>query len=230
LSTAKWLWLSQSKSGLEHARHLNWMVAAFPVDSRGLGGEHSDYWASGMDTGGYVVIVDKEGVPTGKIEEKLEAHRRGHRHSAFSVLINDGTGRLLLQRRAFAKYHSGGLWTNTCCGHPRPGEAVAAAAERRLMEEMGINSQLTPLFCTCYRAAVSNGLIENEFVQVFGGRFEGAPNPDPGEVEDWRWESLEAVSDDVARRPELYSVWFIKYVTEFCDVLGPARGRSTSLC
>ena len=101
-----------------------------------------------------VVLVDNNDVPTGRLEEKLEAHHRGDLHRAFSVLLSDGTGRLLLQRRALAKYHSGGLWTNTCCGHPRPGEAVSAAAERRLMEEMGIACRLTPLPHTLSRSSV----------------------------------------------------------------------------
>jgi isopentenyl-diphosphate Delta-isomerase len=180
-----------------------------------------------------VVLVDDNDVPTGRLEEKLEAHRRGDLHRAFSVLLSDGTGRLLLQRRALAKYHSGGLWTNTCCGHPQPGEAVSAAAERRLMEEMGIACRLTPLFRTHYRAAVSNGLIENEVVHVFGGQFEGVPIPDPSEVEDWRWETLQAIGEDVARRAELYTVWFSKYVTEFTSILtdmerqGPRRWPAT---
>jgi isopentenyl-diphosphate delta-isomerase len=87
------------------------------------------------------------------------------------------------------------------------------------MEEMGIACRLSPLFRTHYRAAVSNDLIENECVHVFGGEFEGVPTPDPSEVEDWRWERLEAISEDIARRPEIYSIWFIKYVTQFPSAL-----------
>lgn len=167
-----------------------------------------------------VVLVDSANTHVG-VTSKIEAHRRGTLHRAFSVSISDSVGRLLLQRRAPSKYHSGGLWTNTCCGHPRPGEAVFTAASRRLMEEMGFDCQLTPLFHTSYCADVSNGLIENEFVHVFGGSFDGVPKPDPREVEGWRWASLAAITADIAHRPECYSVWFRRYITEFSDVLAP---------
>ena len=178
-----------------------------------------------------VVIVDSSDTGVGVLG-KIEAHRRGTLHRAFSVLVSDSDGRLLLQKRALSKYHSGGLWTNTCCGHPRPGEQVSAAAARRLMEEMGIDCKLTPLFCTSYRAAVSNGLVENEFVHVFGGWFDGVPKPDLCEVEEWRWEGLAAITVDIAQHPECYSVWFRRYVTEFPDAFATSSsggcGRSTT--
>ena len=166
------------------------------------------------------MLVDSADTRVGVLG-KIEAHRRGRLHRAFSVLVSDSAGCLLLQKRAPTKYHSGGLWTNTCCGHPRPGEAVAAAASRRLMEEMGFDCLLTPLFRTSYRAVVSNGLIENELVHVFGGWFDGAPRPDPNEVEDWRCETLAAITADIAHRPECYSVWLLRYITEFSDALTP---------
>ncbi len=167
-----------------------------------------------------VVLVDSADTCVGVLE-KMEAHRRGTLHRAFSVSVNDGEGRLLLQKRASGKYHSGGLWTNTCCGHPRPDEPVVAAARRRLMEEMGFDCPLTLIFRTSYRAAVSNNLIENEFVHVFGGRFDGTPRPDPSEVEDWRWETVATITADVTRRPDRYSVWFRRYIAEFRDALAP---------
>lgn len=166
----------------------------------------------------FVMVVDSADTRVG-VPGKMEAHRHGILHRAFSVSISDSAGRLLLQKRAPTKYHSGGLWTNTCCGHPRPGEAVSAAASRRLMEEMGFNCLLTQLFRTRYRAAVSNDLIENEFVHVFGGRFDGVPKPSPSEVEDWRWENVVTIIADVAHRPERYSVWFRRYIAEFPDAL-----------
>jgi isopentenyl-diphosphate delta-isomerase len=165
-----------------------------------------------------IVLVDEDDKSIGTLG-KLMVHRQGKLHRAFSVILKDGAGRLLLQRRAFTKYHSGGLWTNTCCGHPRPKEGVVDGAGRRLREEMGINCPLTPLFRTRYRATVSNGLIENEFVHVFGGHFEGMPRPESNEVEDWRWETLDAIAGDIARRPHTYTPWFIKYVTEFQSTL-----------
>ncbi len=129
-------------------------------------------------SGDEVILVDANDAATG-ILGKLEAHRLGLRHRALSVVLRDGAGRLLLQQRAAGKYHSGGLWTNTCCSHPRPGEDIAEAAVRRLDEEMGIVCPLTFRFSTHYRAPVSNGLIEDEIVHVFVGRFDGAPHPDP---------------------------------------------------
>jgi len=161
-----------------------------------------------------VILVDEEDCERGSLD-KFEAHRSGVLHRALSVIVARGDGKLLLQKRAAGKYHSGGLWTNTCCSHPRPGEPVDVAARRRLEEEMGFSCPLTPLFTVQYRAEVSNGLVENELVHVFGGRFEGTPDPDPGEVEEWRWSSIAEIRADMARRPEHYSVWFRKYLEEF---------------
>jgi len=169
-----------------------------------------------------VVLVDDADTALGVLG-KMAAHQTGALHRAFSVSVSDSEGRLLLQKRAAGKYHSGGLWTNTCCGHPRPGEEVGAASRRRLMEEMGFDCAVTPLFCTSYRADVSNGLVEHEFVHVFGGRFDGVPTPDPSEVEDWRWESAPAIAADVARRPERYTVWFRRYIIDFGDALRDVR-------
>ena len=113
-----------------------------------------------------VILVDSADRQTG-ISEKLEAHRAGLLHRAFSVLIWDDQGRMLVQKRAAAKYHSGGLWTNTCCGHPRPGEETLAAAHRRLNEEMAIAAPLTALGTITYRAEFENGLTEHEIVHVY---------------------------------------------------------------
>lgn len=168
----------------------------------------------GATDGDLVILVDDDDRATGTLG-KLPAHREGRLHRAISVILADGAGRLLLQKRAAAKYHSGGLWTNTCCSHPRPGETADIAAARRLSEEMGIAVTLRPLFTARYRAAVSNGLVENEVVHVFGGRFDGTPSPDPAEVEDWRYAALDAIAADISAEPERYSVWFRKYLAEF---------------
>jgi isopentenyl-diphosphate delta-isomerase len=165
-----------------------------------------------------VILVDRDDRPLGTAP-KLEAHRRGLTHRAISVIVRDAGGRLMLQRRALAKYHSGGLWTNTCCSHPRPGEDTAAAASRRLSEEMGFACPLTFLFRTHYRAAVSNDLIEDEVVHVFGGRHNDMPDPDPGEVAEWRWVTADELAGDVAARPEIYTVWFRKYCGQFWDAM-----------
>lgn len=161
-----------------------------------------------------VILVDDADTETGTLD-KLQAHRRGLLHRALSVIVARADGQLLLQRRAAAKYHSGGLWTNTCCSHPRPGEPVLVAAERRLEEEMGISCGLSPLFTIHYRARVSNDLVENELVHVFGGHFEGVPRPDPLEVAEWRWATPATIRREVAVNPERYSVWFRKYLDEF---------------
>lgn len=161
-----------------------------------------------------VILVDETDAERGLLD-KLEAHRRGALHRALSVIVARSDGRLLLQKRAAAKYHSGGLWTNTCCSHPRPGEAVDVAAARRLVEEMGFSCDLTPLFVARYEAEVSNNLIENELVHVFGGRFDGTPEPIADEVEDWRWCSIETLRREIVESPENFSVWFRKYLEEF---------------
>ena len=165
-----------------------------------------------------LILVDTADTELG-ILDKLSTHRQGLLHRALSVIVADREGRLMLQKRAAGKYHSGGLWTNTCCSHPRPGEPVDLAAHRRLEEEMGFGCSLRPLFTVHYRADVSNGLIENELVHVFGGRFEGTPQPNPDEVEDWRWSTIGDLRIEMARRPQTFSIWFRKYVKEFGDAI-----------
>ena len=163
-----------------------------------------------------VVLVDANDRPIGKMA-KLEAHLRGLLHRAVSVFVRDSNGRLLLQQRAPGKYHSGTLWSNTCCSHPRPGETVAHAAARRLGEEMGISCSLNFLFLTQYCAPVSHGLVENELVHVFGGTFDGVPDPDADEVMNWRWRHPAEIAKDVEVRPEAYTVWFRKYCRDHWD-------------
>lgn len=158
-----------------------------------------------------VVLVDANDQPIG-VEEKLSAHRRGAMHRAFSVFVWDRCGRLLLQRRALTKYHSGGLWTNTCCGHPRPEELVSSAAERRLQEEMGFVCPLTPIGTFSYRADVGRGLIENEFVHLFSGAHEGSVSPDPAECEGYDWQTAREIQSAIEQRPQHFSVWFKLYV------------------
>lgn len=161
-----------------------------------------------------VILVDEHDRPLGTMA-KLEAHRLGARHRAISVIVRDGDNRLLLQQRAAGKYHSGGLWTNTCCSHPRPGEDTRDAAQRRLAEEMGITCPLVLLFTTHYRADVSGGMTEDEIVHVFGGRFDGTPDPDPHEVADWCWKAPETVAREIDEQPDIYTVWFREYRRRF---------------
>jgi isopentenyl-diphosphate delta-isomerase len=158
-----------------------------------------------------VILLDAQERAIGTAS-KLEAHVQGLKHLAISVIIRDKAGRLMLQRRALGKYHSAGLWTNTCCSHPRPGEAPLAAAHRRLREEMGFDCDLVPLFRTAYRAKVPGGLIEDEVVHAFGGVHDGAVVLNPDEAADWRWMSADEIIADMARRPDDYTVWFRHYV------------------
>jgi isopentenyl-diphosphate Delta-isomerase len=165
-----------------------------------------------------IVLVDAHDVPQG-VAPKIEVHRRGLKHRALSVLVRDPVGNMLIHRRNAEKYHSGGLWTNACCSHPRPNESAVEAAHRRLAEEMGVRCKVKPLFTTQYRAAVSNGYIEDEFVHAFGGTYQGPVAPDPAEVAEWKWMPFEALTDDLARRPELYTVWLRHYFREHYDAI-----------
>ena len=161
-----------------------------------------------------VVLVDEHGhdlfSPDGRLAkiEKIEAHRRGLMHRAISVFIFNARNELLLQKRARDKYHSPNKWSNTCCTHPFPGETSLRAAQRRLLEEMGIMVTLTEVFTFSYKANVGNGLIENEFDHVFFGLSNQNPKPDSAEVSDWNWATIEVLSRGIIRNPGKYSVWF----------------------
>lgn len=154
-----------------------------------------------------VVLVDERDRERGTAP-KLSTHRAGDLHRAFSAFVFDAAGRLLLQRRADTKYHCAGLWSNTCCGHPRPGEDVVEAAERRLFEEMGFRATLRHIGTFTYRAEVGEGLVEHEFDHVLVGTFDGAPAPDPAEVGAWRWLAAEATLAECAAHPEAFTPWF----------------------
>jgi len=155
-----------------------------------------------------LILVDEEGREIGSAE-KLEAHRNGgRRHLAFSILLFDRKGQTLLQRRSQRKYHFGGLWTNACCGHPRPGEVLAEAARRRLHEEIGVSTELCEVFCFTYRATdPSSGLSEYEVDHVFVGQLDDEPRPDPEEIDDLRWIDGAELERDVAAHPERYTPW-----------------------
>jgi isopentenyl-diphosphate delta-isomerase len=164
-------------------------------------------------TSEHLILVDADDREIGTAE-KIDAHRRALLHRAFSVIVWDSEGRQLLQKRAASKYHSGGLWTNACCGHPRPDEPVADAAQRRLGEEMGISCPLEWLGTVQYHAAFDNGLSEHEIVHVFRGRYDGPLQPDPAEAEDYRWSSIEEIRSDIAAEPDRFSVWYLRYIAE----------------
>lgn len=154
-----------------------------------------------------VILVDERDNPIGTME-KLEAHKRGILHRAFSILLFNSQGELLLQKRARSKYHSGGLWTNTCCSHPRPHESMENAAIRKLKQEMGI--EVNPVFAYkfIYKTLLDHGLIEYEYDHVLIGTFNGTPAVNAEEVEDWKFADIKSVRDDIATNPENYTYWF----------------------
>jgi len=153
-----------------------------------------------------LILVDAQDRELG-VKEKIEAHLEGALHRAFSIFVFDSEKRLLLQKRANTKYHSGGLWSNTACGHPRPGETTLNAARRRLREEMGFDCDLRKAFEFLYRAELDGALIEHEYDHVFFGTHEGVPAPDPSEVESWRWVTMEELRRRLTEEPERYSYW-----------------------
>lgn len=154
-----------------------------------------------------VILVDQFDNVLGTME-KMEAHQKGLLHRAFSVFVFNQKGELLLQQRALSKYHSAGLWTNTCCSHPRPGEDTIRAAERRLQEEMGLTIALQYKACFTYKAAFSNNLTEHEFDHVFIGKTELNPSINSEEVESYKWSMPEEIKKQMLINPDQYTSWF----------------------
>ncbi len=159
-----------------------------------------------------VILVDQNDQVIGQMG-KLEAHQKGVLHRAFSILLFNDAGEMLLQQRAYDKYHSGGLWTNACCSHPHPNEAVENAANRRLKEEMGIEAALDFTFKFIYKAQLDHGLIEHELDHVFIGKYDGEPDLNKEEACDWKWMSLSELKEDVSDNPQSYTVWFSEILT-----------------
>ena len=154
-----------------------------------------------------VVLVDQFDNPIGTMP-KMEAHEKAVLHRAFSVFILNKKGELMLQKRALHKYHSPGLWTNTCCSHQREGEDTLDAGQRRLKEEMGFSVPLQSLFHFIYKAPFDNGLTEHELDHVLLGNFDQSPVLNSEEVADWKWMSLEAIAEDIKHNPQVYTAWF----------------------
>jgi isopentenyl-diphosphate delta-isomerase len=154
-----------------------------------------------------VILVDSEDKPIGTLP-KMEAHEKGVLHRAFSVFILNQKGELMLQQRAHHKYHSPGLWTNTCCSHQREGEQNIEAGMRRLDEEMGFSVTLEELFSFIYKAPFDNGLTEHELDHVMLGHYEDVPQINTEEVAEWKWMSLIDIEADIAINPDEYTVWF----------------------
>lgn len=154
-----------------------------------------------------IILVDADDQEIGQMD-KLEGHQKGALHRAFSVLIYNSKGEMLIQQRAKTKYHSGGLWSNACCSHPKPGEAMEDAVQRRLIEELNIN--LTPRFSHkfIYKVMFPNNLIEHELDHVYIGKFDGEPEANKEEIADWKYISKEELRKDIEQNPDHYSHWF----------------------
>jgi isopentenyl-diphosphate delta-isomerase len=155
----------------------------------------------------FVVLVDEQDNELG-LMEKMQAHVEGKLHRAVSVFIFNSKKQLLLQKRADGKYHSPGLWTNTCCSHPREGESVKHAAIRRLNEEMQLSCPLKLAFTFVYNARLDNGLTEYEYDHVFTGIADGLPKPDPNEVAEWRYITVDKLDAELKANPAQYTEWF----------------------
>jgi isopentenyl-diphosphate delta-isomerase len=154
-----------------------------------------------------IVLVDEADNEVG-LMEKMEVHQKGLLHRAFSVFVFNSKNEMLLQRRAASKYHSGGLWTNTCCSHPYPGECVADAAKRRLHEEMGFTTELDFAFNFTYKASLDKGLIEHEFDHVFLGSYDGEVKLNFSEVGDYCFKTMNDLKQDLSIHPLKYTTWF----------------------
>lgn len=154
-----------------------------------------------------VILVNEKDEETGRME-KYTAHQKGLLHRAFSIFIFNSKGEMLLQKRAEKKYHSGGLWTNTCCSHPKPGEEILDSAMRRLKEEMGFQTPLKKIFEFTYRAGFDNGLTEHEFDHVFAGEYNGLITVDQKEISDYCYKEMSDIKESLKSHPDKYAVWF----------------------
>jgi isopentenyl-diphosphate delta-isomerase len=154
-----------------------------------------------------VILVNENDEKIG-LMPKQEAHEKGVLHRAFSVFVFNAESELMLQQRALHKYHSPGLWTNTCCSHQRDGETSLDAGKRRLFEEMGFSTDLKETTSFIYKAPFDNGLTEHELDHILIGNFEGIPQINPEEVASWKWMDLEEVKNDIQNNPEIYTAWF----------------------
>jgi len=165
-----------------------------------------------------VILVNENDEKIG-LMAKMEAHEKGLLHRAFSVFIFNEKNELMLQQRALEKYHSPGLWTNTCCSHQRDGETSLEAGTRRLKEEMGFTTSLTETTSFIYKAPFDNGLTEHELDHILVGRFDGIPKINEQEVAAWKWMPLEAVREDIISNPHYYTAWFKIIFDKFYNYL-----------
>lgn len=170
----------------------------------------------------YVILVNERDEWVG-IEEKLTAHKEGLLHRAFSVFVLNDNDEVLIQKRADGKYHSAGLWSNTCCSHPQPGESTQAAAHRRLQEEMSFDCDVEEIFTYRYNTDTGNGLVENEYDHIYIGYYNGNVVPNKDEVSDYKFVDLASLSEQVKNNPEAFTTWFKLILPEFSKYLSQPR-------
>jgi isopentenyl-diphosphate delta-isomerase len=168
-----------------------------------------------------VILVNENDEAIG-IGEKIQTHLEGKLHRAFSIFVFNSVGQLLIQKRVENKYHSGNLWSNTCCSHPRPGESTEAAAHRRLKEEMGFDCHLKEVLYFIYQAEFDNDLTEHEYDHVFVGVYDGVPCPNPSEVSDWQWVDVESLRHDLQANSGRYTYW-LRMALDKITALYPGR-------
>jgi len=155
----------------------------------------------------FVILVNKNDKKIG-LMPKMEAHKKGALHRAFSVFIFNNKNELMIQKRNINKYHSPGLWANTCCSHQKDGESNISAGKRRLLEEMGFCVELNEIGSFIYNVGVDNGLIEHELDYILVGKYNGNVKINSDEVDNWKWMSLDNIKDDVRKRSKNYTEWF----------------------
>ncbi|MFH1229630.1 MAG: isopentenyl-diphosphate Delta-isomerase [Candidatus Aenigmatarchaeota archaeon] len=172
--------------------------------------------------GDIVVLVDKDDKEIGT-EEKLKAHKEGQLHRAFSIFVFNQKDEMLLQRRAEGKYHSGGLWTNTCCSHPRPGESTEQAAHRRLKEELCFDCELKEISSFIYKIKLDHGLFEHEFDHVFIGKYDGKVNPNKDEASETMWIDKDRLKEEIRKNPEKFTEWFKIAFKKFSELSKNAK-------
>jgi isopentenyl-diphosphate delta-isomerase len=173
----------------------------------------------------YVILVDENDQEVGQME-KMEAHRLGLLHRAFSILIFNDRGELLLQQRAAHKYHSPLLWTNTCCSHPRPQETVLEAAKRRLQEEMGMQANMQEVLHFLYEAKLDQGLSEHELDHVLVGYTNENPQINPEEVKAFKWIALEQLIQELEQNPDTFTIWFQILLRQHLETITIAANES----
>ena len=173
----------------------------------------------------FVILVDTNDNELGKME-KIQAHKKALLHRAISVFIVNSHGEWLLQRRALHKYHSNGLWTNTCCSHQRVGETNIQAGRRRLREEMGFETDLSELFSFIYKAPFDNGLTEHELDHVLLGYYSGSPDINPDEVAAWKWMGLDEIRQELEESPDNYTAWFRIIFNRFYEYIRQNKGKT----